>query len=92
MMKLYVKTGCPYCIRVLTTLQLSHVPYEERNIADDAVAEELVALGGKRQVPFLIDGDVSMYESQDIINYIEAKYGVVQNRDSLKGGGVCPVE
>lgn len=91
-MKLYVKTGCPYCIRVLTFLQLSHIPYEERNIADDAVAEELISLGGKRQVPFLVDGEVSLYESQDIINYIEAKYGVAQGGSSVKGGGVCPVE
>jgi len=91
-MKLYVKTGCPYCIRVLTVLQSSQVPYEEKNIADDTVAEELVSLGGKRQVPFLVDGDVSMYESQDIIDYIGTKYGVVQNGDTVKGGGVCPVE
>lgn len=91
-MKLYVKTGCPYCIRVLAVLKSSQVPYEEKNIGDDAVADELVSLGGKRQVPFLVDGEVSMYESQDIINYIEAKYGIAEEVESVKGGGVCPVE
>jgi glutaredoxin 3 len=91
MMKLYVRTGCPYCIRVLNVLQSLRVPFEEKNIADVAVADELDALGGKQQVPFLVDGDVSMYESQDIIKYIETKYGAVQHDDTMKGSGVCPV-
>ena len=29
--------------------------------------------GGKGMVPFLIDGDVSMYESDDIIAYLRKK-------------------
>lgn len=39
--------------------------------------EKLVAIGGKNQVPFLVDGDVNMYESQDIIQYLEKKFSKV---------------
>lgn len=90
MLTLYVKTGCPYCAAVLAKLKEFVVPFEEKNIADLKVAKELLAHGGKRQVPFLededpcetakhhtpclVDEDVQMYESADIINYLEKNY------------------
>lgn len=76
MLTLYVKTGCPYCLKVLDTLEELGVPFEEKNIADDAVAAELVARGGKRQVPYLVDdeNDVEMYESADISTYLRERY------------------
>jgi len=76
MLTLYVKTGCPYCIKVLDTLGELGVSFEEKNIADDAVAAELVARGGKRQVPYLVDdeNDVEMYESADIAAYLRERY------------------
>ena len=39
--------------------------------------EELIAKGGKKQVPYLIDAErgVSMYESGDIIAHLEQHYG-----------------
>lgn len=96
MITIYVKTGCPYCARVLGVLDTQSIPYDMKNIADDAVMNELISLGGKRQVPFLIDEDVSLYESQDIIDYINAKYQVVQGEDSssdsAKSSGVCPIK
>jgi glutathione S-transferase len=38
--------------------------------------EELKRLGGKTQVPFLVDPDrnVKMYESEDIIAYVREHY------------------
>lgn len=36
--------------------------------------DEVIALGGKSQVPFLVDGDTQMYESDDILRYVIAKY------------------
>jgi glutathione S-transferase len=35
--------------------------------------DELLRIGGRNQVPFLVDGDVKMYESMDIIHYILKK-------------------
>jgi len=50
---------------------------ELKNIADDAVVAELVARGGKRQVPYLIDDEkkIEMYESKDIVKYLNDTYG-----------------
>ena len=52
MLTLYVKTGCPFCQRVKATIAELGIEdkIEERNIADEGVAEELVEKGGKRQV------------------------------------------
>ena len=97
MITIFVKTGCPYCALALTSLKAHGVAYEEKNIADDAVAAELIQIGGKRQVPFIIDGEVMMYESDDIVAYVEKTYG----KDSTEGAskprvhvskstGMCP--
>lgn len=77
MLTLYVKTGCPYCVMVLHALDELDVLFEEKNIADAVVAEELVARGGKEQVPYLIDSEknVGMYESADIVTYLNRTYG-----------------
>ncbi len=76
MLTLYVKTGCPFCAKVLNTGRELGIAFEERNIADDAVAAELIARGGKRQVPYLVDGErgVEMYESGDIDAYLREHY------------------
>ncbi len=77
MLKLYVRTGCPFCARVLAKLGELGLPFEERNIADERILDELLALGGKRQVPFLVDESrgVSLYESEDIVRHLERAYG-----------------
>jgi len=76
MLTLYVKTGCPFCHKVLDAGGDLGVTFEEKNIADDAVAAELIARGGKRQVPYLVDSErgVEMYESDDIIAYLREHY------------------
>ncbi|MCR4263524.1 MAG: glutathione S-transferase N-terminal domain-containing protein [Candidatus Roizmanbacteria bacterium] len=76
MLTLYVKTGCPYCIKVLNTGKELGIEFEERNIADDAIASELIKRGGKRQVPYLVDSErnVEMYESADIDAYLRENY------------------
>jgi len=74
MLTLYVKTHCPFCAKVLDAGKELGVTFEEKNIADDAVAQELIKRGGKRQVPYLVDSErgVEMYESGDIVAYLRA--------------------
>ncbi|MHB8660913.1 MAG: glutaredoxin family protein [Minisyncoccota bacterium] len=76
MLTLYVKTGCPFCHTVLDAGKDLGVSFQEKNIADAAVAAELVARGGKRQVPYLVDSErgVEMYESRDIDKYLRTNY------------------
>ena len=76
MLTLYVKTGCPFCAKVLETGKELGVTFEEKNIVDDAAAAELVTRGGKRQVPYLVDSErnIEMYESADIDAYLREHY------------------
>ena len=72
MLTLYVKTGCPFCAKVLEVGEELGIEFEQKNIADEDVAEELITRGGKRQAPYLVDDDrgVEMYVSGDIIAYL----------------------
>lgn len=72
MLTLYVKTGCPYCAKVLTVGEELGLEFKIKNVEDPAIELELVTRGGKRQMPYLVDGDaaVEMYESDDIIAYL----------------------
>ena len=69
---LYVMTGCPYCIKVKRFLADNGVNILERNISIDAEAEQtLITVGGKRQVPCLFIDGKPLYESSDIIAWVQ---------------------
>ena len=72
---LYVKTGCPWCQKVLDFASEKGIEFELRNIKDVGVVDELIARGGKRQVPYLVDQNngTEMYESADIIEYLRKR-------------------
>ena len=93
MLTLYVKTGCPFCAMVLHKLDELAVPFEEKNIADDGVIDELIARGGKQQVPYLVDAEcnVEMYESADIVGYLDKRFGG-SGAAPAEESNVCPVE
>jgi len=95
MLNLYYKPACPYCQRVLTaneeigaTLILLDVG------ADAALRAELIAKGGKKQVPFLEDvtRGVTLYESGDIIDYLAEHYGQGKEVAVPTVANVCPIE
>ena len=74
MLTLYTKASCPFCRRVMAVVDRLGIEIELKDIAEDAAyAEELIARGGKRQVPYLVDdeADVEMYESEDIVVYLQ---------------------
>lgn len=69
---LYVMTGCPYCLKVKRFLADNGVTIPERNISTDPDAEQtLIAVGGKRQVPCLFIDGKPLYESSDIIAWVQ---------------------
>ena len=81
MLELYHALSCPYCIKVTDYLAETGIKYVSKvtplGSATNAAKEELRKLGGKIQVPFLADTEknVQMYESDDIIAYLEKNYG-----------------
>lgn len=73
MLDLFVLESCPYCIKVMKFLDNEHMKYNKIDISNKESEESLIQIGGKRQVPFLVDKDrnIQMYESDDIIEYLK---------------------
>lgn len=73
MFELFILDYCGYCKKVMSFMNEHGIPYRTINIEEPQNEEELIRLGGKRQVPFLIDRErnVEMYESDDIIEYLK---------------------
>lgn len=73
---LYQYPACPYCRRVLDTLDALGVKAELRDTrADPRHRAALVALMGDSQVPtLLIDGE-PMRESADIVDWLYETFG-----------------
>ena len=75
MFDLYILESCPYCRKVMDFLDKNNITCNKKNISDKENREQLIRLGGYEQVPFLHDSalNINMYESDDIIKYIESK-------------------
>lgn len=78
MIKLYVRFDCPYCQKVIDKIEELTLEkdkdYELIEAGNGTPGREIVLkIGGKGQVPFMMDNKVHMYEGDDIINYIEKK-------------------
>lgn len=73
MLELFITESCPYCHKVITYLDENHIPYRTIDIQDKLSEEVLLKIGGKVQVPFLIDKEhnIEMYESGDILEYLK---------------------
>jgi len=84
MLELYQAENCPYSETVrerMTDLGLSYVVHNPRRhggeVRNEQTHDELLALGGEDQIPFLVDhrrGE-SLYESEDIVDYLDEHYG-----------------
>ena len=73
MIDLYILETCPYCKKVMKFLDENNFKYNKVDISDKASEDALIQMGGKRQVPFIVDNDrnIQMYESDDIIEYLK---------------------
>ena len=71
MLELFILESCPYCKKVMTFLDENKMEYRKIDISNKENEKSLIRIGGKRQVPFMIDKDknIQMYESNDIIEY-----------------------
>lgn len=65
--------SCPYCKKVMKYMDENGMKYNKIDISNTASEEALINIGGKRQVPFIVDKDrnIQMYESSDIIEYLK---------------------
>ena len=79
-LSLYQFHACPFCLRVRRRLHRLNLPVSLRDAQHDAGRRaELLAGGGRIKVPCLRieePGEVRwLYESADIIAYLEARFG-----------------
>ncbi|QWC19301.1 glutathione S-transferase N-terminal domain-containing protein [Halorubrum sp. 2020YC2] len=82
MLELYQSEGCPHSATVRETLSELGVSYVAHNprlpgdvggdVTNEVTHGELTAVGDD-QIPYLVDTDrgVTMYESDDIVEYLE---------------------
>jgi glutaredoxin 3 len=77
MLTLYYRPSCPFCRRVTAVVDRMGLQVEMKDIEDETFKNELMEQGGKVQVPYLVDSSngTSMYESDDIVSYLQKTYG-----------------
>ena len=85
-LELYEYESCPYCRKVREALSMLDLeamvyPCPKGGKRFRARVEER---GGKQQFPYLVDPntDTEMYESDDIVAYLEAEYGTSRPKKS----------
>ncbi len=72
---LYMKPTCPYCRKVMTFMSRHEISIPMRDVSiDRSASEELERVGGMAQVPCLFIDGKPMYESDDIIAYLDETF------------------
>ncbi|MCL9815857.1 glutaredoxin family protein [Natronocalculus amylovorans] len=75
---LYRLQACPYCERVVRTLEQYNLTYRSRFVEPMHSDRNVVKrISGKRSVPAIVDTDtgVTMSESGNIVTYLDRTYG-----------------
>jgi len=75
---LYRLQACPFCERVVTTLEEYGIDYESRFVEPlHSERDAVKRVSGARTVPVIVDEHtgVTMSESDNIVTYLENTYG-----------------
>ncbi len=73
MLELFYSDTCPYCRKVIDFFEENNIDFIPKEIHESENYDDLMTIGKIAQVPFLLDkeNNVSMYESDDIIEYVK---------------------
>lgn len=76
---IYTKTGCPWCIGVLTYLREAGINFEERNVTENKIyLDEMIAKSDQSKAPTLdIDGEIFADVGREEIEVILRDKGMV---------------
>ncbi|HOK62979.1 MAG TPA: glutathione S-transferase N-terminal domain-containing protein [Soehngenia sp.] len=77
-LKLYYMDYCPFCNRVINYIKENNLEIELRNINIKENYDELISKGGLDQVPMLLIDGKPLYESEDIIKFLN---GILKKHD-----------
>ena len=73
---LYQAEWCPYCARVRDVMTDLLLDYKVVNVPRDHSERGIVKeVSGQTGIPVMVDGDVVLDDDDDIIPYLEKKYG-----------------
>ncbi len=73
---LYQAEWCPYCARVRSKLTDLLLDYKTVNVPrSHGERSEVKAVSGQTSIPVMVDGDVTLDDDDDIIPYLDKKYG-----------------
>ena len=70
---LYISHRCPFCQKVLGYMEQKRIEVPWKDTSDLSNRQELIRIGGKKQIPCLVMDGKALYESNDIINWFEAR-------------------
>ena len=73
MIDLYIMETCPFCRRVMDFMEQTHIEFNKIDITNSENHKRLMEIGGKDQVPFMVDENMKMYESNDIVEYLKSR-------------------
>jgi glutathione S-transferase len=73
-MKLYDNPLSPYAMKIRGMLYEKGIAFEKHEIHTQSQRRELIRLNGRGEVPALVDGDVVLFDSNVIAEYIEERY------------------
>jgi len=69
---LYKFDSCPFCVYVMRFVEQNRLDVEYRDTRQEPQnRSELIGIGGKSQVPCLLINGEPMYESLDILRYLQ---------------------
>lgn len=73
---LYQAEWCPYCARVRTKLTDLLLDYKTVNVPHShEERQEVLAASGQTSIPVLVDGETVLDDDDDIIPYLDKRYG-----------------
>jgi glutathione S-transferase len=87
LLELYDYEGCPYCRKVRERLCELDLDVLVHPVAHGSPRRAVLKqLGGRIQVPYLVDPNTghAMYESEDIMTYLDTQYGTDRGRSGLR--------
>jgi glutaredoxin 3 len=73
---LYQAEWCPYCARVRSKLTDLLLDYKTVNVTrSHGERTDVKVVSGQTGIPVMVDGDVTLDDDDDIIPYLDKKYG-----------------
>lgn len=92
---LYKQDACPFCQKVMRFMDANNIEIEQKDIIEDKENKKyLIENGGQDLVPCLFIDGKPLYESDEIITYLEENLvqGEYVQPDLSDIVGMCPMD